>query len=536
MTTPTTESPESTGPGESPTDEPVERAEIGRPFVRPGRLGVLAALVVVLALLGGWSVLAVVGAVLVMIFFHELGHFLAARRAGMRVTEFFIGFGPRIWSFRRGDVEYGLKAIPAGAYVKIIGMSNLEEVEPSEEAGTYRQKPYRQRLLVAVAGSGMHFIMALILLYVAFVAIGVPDATHWAVKSPLPGSAAEHAGIRRGDRIVSVAGVTVDTMDQMGAEARRHPGETIEIGIVRDGLRRSIPATLNSRINVFGTVGEDLSLYSPGRNEVYVSAPSTTGVISRSGLREGDHVLAVNGTPVATLADVRAVVDKATSGTLEVRATHGSEAEPGTPITAKVELGSGVSSSAESGFLGVGELPLPQKAGLASGVTQSFSRFGTVASQSVTGLGHFFTPSSLASFASRVFHTAPGETHASQKPESALATAQAGDLRNSNRMTSIVGAIGIGEQVSSSMLGFLLFLAQLNIVIGIFNLTPLLPFDGGHVAVATYEKIRELFRRDGKRYFTDVNKLMPLTYAVVMLLVLVSSMALYLDIADPIKI
>ncbi|MBW3645134.1 MAG: site-2 protease family protein, partial [Actinobacteria bacterium] len=77
-----------------------------------------------------------------MIFMHELGHYLTAKAAGMKVTEFFIGFGPRLWSFRRGETEYGFKAIPAGAYVRIIGMSNLEEIDPAEEDRTYRQKSY----------------------------------------------------------------------------------------------------------------------------------------------------------------------------------------------------------------------------------------------------------------------------------------------------------------------------------------------------------------------------------------------------------
>src|SRR5262245_45718446 len=120
----------------------------------------LAALFGVLILVGVWNirVLMVIFAIAIIIFLHELGHYMAARHADMKVTEFFIGIGPRIWSFRRGEVEYGIKAIPAAAYVRIIGMSNLDEVPPEDEARTYRQKPYRQRMLVAVAGSGMHFL------------------------------------------------------------------------------------------------------------------------------------------------------------------------------------------------------------------------------------------------------------------------------------------------------------------------------------------------------------------------------------------
>ena len=523
-------------PVDAETAEPVERAEIGKPFVRPTRLVVLLGLLTLLGVWRGLPILIVVGSIIAMIFFHELGHYMAARRAGMRVTEFFIGFGPRIWSFRRGDVEYGIKAIPAGAYVKIIGMSSLDEVPEEDETSTYRQKTYGQRMLVAVAGSGMHFIMATILLYVAFMAVGGHDATHWVVDKPLPGSAAERAGIEHGDTIVSVAGVSVSTQPEMGAQARKHPGETVEIGIVRDGMRRSVPATLNSRINVYGTVGEDLALFSPGRGQILVSGTAKTGVLAASGIREDDHITAVNGAPVATLADVRAAVARAKSGTLELGVTR---AVDGTSrsMTTKVALGNAVASSEEQGFLGVGQELVAQRVGPVAAVPKALGMFGHIASASVTGLGHFFTPSSIGAFFDRTVHTAPGETHTSATPQSATATAQAGDARNSNRMTSIVGAVVIGEQITAGSWGdFLVFLASLNIVIGIFNLIPLPPFDGGHVAIATYEKVREMFRRDGKRYFADFNKLLPVAYAVVLLLVLVGTMAIYLDLADPVKI
>ena len=87
--------------------------------------------------------IGVLAAIIAMIMLHELGHFVMAKRAGMKVTEFFLGFGPRLWSFRRGETEYGVKAIPAGGYVRIIGMSNVDEVDPADEERTYRSKPYR---------------------------------------------------------------------------------------------------------------------------------------------------------------------------------------------------------------------------------------------------------------------------------------------------------------------------------------------------------------------------------------------------------
>src|SRR5699024_6450048 len=83
----------------------------------------------------------------------------------------------KIWSFRRGETEYGIKCIPAGAYVKIVGMTNLEDVDPADEARTYRQKSFGQRVAVAVAGSTMHFLMALALIVVALVWVGQPNGS-----------------------------------------------------------------------------------------------------------------------------------------------------------------------------------------------------------------------------------------------------------------------------------------------------------------------------------------------------------------------
>ncbi len=118
------------------------------------------------------DLLIVIVALIVMIMLHELGHFVTAKWSGMKVTEYFLGFGPRLWSFRRGETEYGVKALPLGGYVKIIGMSNLEEVAPEDEPRTYRQQPFRKRLLVAVAGSTVHFILALLLIFTIFVGYG----------------------------------------------------------------------------------------------------------------------------------------------------------------------------------------------------------------------------------------------------------------------------------------------------------------------------------------------------------------------------
>jgi RIP metalloprotease RseP len=119
--------------------------------------------------------LAIVLGIVVLIMAHEAGHYVAAKRAGMKVTEFFLGFGPRVWSFRHGETEYGVKAVPAGGYVRIVGMNNLEEVDPGDEGRTYRQGTFGQRMTVVLAGVTVNILLAIVLFFVVFALRGVPD-------------------------------------------------------------------------------------------------------------------------------------------------------------------------------------------------------------------------------------------------------------------------------------------------------------------------------------------------------------------------
>ena len=175
------------------------------------------------------GILVIVG-IIVIVMIHETGHFLAARRVGMKATEFFFGFGPRLWSTRRGETEYGIKALPLGGYVRIAGMSPLEEIAPEDEGRTYQDKPFWAKSLVVLAGSATHFPLAFLLFYLVASGIGLPARTTTveSVQATLDdGSAtpAAAAGLLPGDTVTLPGGRSHPGVGRPGGRrSRRGPG------------------------------------------------------------------------------------------------------------------------------------------------------------------------------------------------------------------------------------------------------------------------------------------------------------------------
>jgi membrane-associated protease RseP (regulator of RpoE activity) len=387
-----------------------------------GAAGILA-LVTLLALLAAaniWWFVFVVG-VLVAIFMHELGHFVTARWTGMKATQFFIGIGPRVWSFRRGETEYGIRAVPIAAFVRIIGMNNMDEVPPEDEARTYRQQTYPRRMLVITAGSIMHMLMAIVLLFTVYVIDGETAPRDGADIAVADNGPADVAGLLDDDIVVAVDGQRIeDAADLAPAIQANRPGDTITVQVLRDGSLQTIDVPLGSN--------PDES--SPNFGKAYA------GVAIGRAFETIDHGIAASA--------VNAVTD-----------------------------------------------------------------IGPTAWQSVQGVVKVLNPVNVI-------------THLSGDND---------DLET--RPTTLVGVTSVSDDVgrAEGFIGILYLLAVLNVFVGVFNMFPLLPLDGGHAAIATYERLKE---RDGRRYFADVSKLMPVTMVVMTVLAFLFLSGLYLDLTSPI--
>jgi regulator of sigma E protease len=173
------------------------------------------------------------GGFALLIILHELGHFIAAKRVGMRVERFFLFFPPKLWSFRRGETEYGIGAIPLGGFVKISGMSPEEKLPPDVAPRGYYRQPVWKRIVVIGAGPAMNLLISFVLLFA--LAFGVQEATTGVAEVAPKTPAAGH--LRPGDRVVAIDGVRGDQRD-LATQLGKHACA----GKPRDGCRAKTPA------------------------------------------------------------------------------------------------------------------------------------------------------------------------------------------------------------------------------------------------------------------------------------------------------
>jgi membrane-associated protease RseP (regulator of RpoE activity) len=385
--------------------------------VATGILLLFIAAMVTLAIFvaGSRTPLLLVLGIIVMVMLHEFGHYWTAKRSGMKVTEFFIGFGPRLWSFTRGETEYGVKAIPAGGYVRIIGMTNMEEVDPADEPRTFRQGTPGKRLTVILAGVTVNLIIALVLFY-AFIATQGLAGPSTTVDRITLGSAAHAAGLQAGDKIVDIDGAKISDWDQLKSAIERNGGHQLNVVVLRNGERVDLEATPK--------------------------------------VRDGQ------------------------------------------------------------GFLGVGPTTQVRDVGVVQAVPESFKAMGTVFTGFTNLLGDRLSPSGVSTSASQSFTSA---------------TPKSGSQEDLSRPMSLIGITDKGSEIIGNNLWLLvLLLAQISFVLAVFNLLPILPFDGGHAVVVLYEWVASKVRH--RRIYVDYRKLIPVSVVLLIPILFLGLSSMVLDI------
>ncbi len=383
------------------------------------------------------GVLIFVIALLVSISLHEAGHLVTAKAFGMKATKFFIGFGNTVWSFRRGETEYGIKSLPLGGFVDITGMSNLDEVDPADEPRTFRAKPAWERAIVLLAGSFMHFVIGFVLIFAVAAGLGeqntnvisldtcVPHSkTQVNCPASAPKSPALLAGLKTGDRVVAVDGRRVSTWTGLTNQIVKHKyGTTVAFTISRDGRQFTKDITL-----------------------------------ARLKWRKG-------------------------------------------------------------GFLGVETVPFVRE-GLGTAVASTGSQFGQVVVSSVDGLAKL-----------------PSEIPKLFSPNRAKTGGGVSSVVGVSEATGQVIASGVGWQEKVAFV--LLVVASVNIFVGLFNLLPFLPLDGGKLAIVIFEWVRSFFARLRRRPDPgpiDMQRLIPLSVGFLFVFICLGVLLIAADIFNPIQL
>jgi membrane-associated protease RseP (regulator of RpoE activity) len=393
----------------------------------------------------GWLIFLF--ALLFSVMLHESGHFVTAKRFGMKCTRYFIGFGPTVWSTQRGETEYGIKALPVGGFVKITGMTSLDEVDPEDEPRSFRRAPGWQRIIVLAAGSFMHFVLALGLIFGVALAIGISNTT----------------------QLASIA--------------------------------TCVPASEQAITNE-----------ATANGACTASAPQSPA--AAAGLQAGDQVTSFNGVKVGTWDDLTNAIQHA-KPRVQVPITVDRNGQ-----TLRLLITPAAVKGRQGSYLGIVEQPF-MSVGPLGAINYAGSSFGQVITGSVKALGQL--PGAVPKlFAANRSTTAAGN------------------------VSSVVGAARATGQAVASNAGWqykvsfvLLLIASLNIFVGVFNLLPLLPMDGGHIAVVVWERIRAWLARLRGRAdpgLVDYRKLVPVSFSIFLVLVFFGVMLILADIVNPVNI
>ncbi|WP_374945390.1 RIP metalloprotease [Agreia sp.] len=429
------------------------------------------------------GVLVIVVGLAVSIGLHEIGHLVPAKLFGVKVTQYMIGFGPTLWSRRRGETEYGLKAIPMGGYISMIGMfppakaggpvrtastgffntlvQDARDVSAEtigdDDARSFYRLPVWKRIIIMAGGPAMNFVIAIVVFAVVLCGFGMSTTTIGSISqcvlpatserqtceaSDTPGPGVT-AGFEEGDIITAIDGVSVSSWDESTAIIQKSPDKTLSVDVQRAGQKKTL--------TVVPLLAE--------RYEQDVSGNTVLG-------------------------------------------------DDGQAITQKV------------GFVGIG----PKQELIRQSPAAVLPFMGENIANVVNLIVHL--PQRLVDVANAAF--GPGE----RDPDGPISVVGVG--RAAGEIASIE-QVPLGSKVAS-LLGLV---GSLNVALGVINLVPLMPLDGGHIAGALWEGIRRGFATLFKRRDpgpVDTARLMPLTFGVVIVLGAMSALLIYADIVKPINL
>lgn len=411
----------------------------------------------------------------IMVLVHEWGHFIVAKAFGVRVEVFSIGFGTRLWGYKRGDTDYRLSALPLGGYVKMAGDNPLEERKGDPDE--FLSKPRWQRVLIALAGPAMNVVLSIVLIAGIYMRGSKAPAfldRPMILVGVLQDSPAQKAGLMPGDRIVAVNGVKNPTWDQAQLELMSTlPGHSISIEADRNGqqLSFSVPAA-QSMEEVFGYPQDHL----------VVSAVSSGTPAERSGLMAGDVILKVNGITLANGAEFPPIIDKTQSQPIDMDVQRGDRTLQITIRPQEVNAPNG-SPHWQIGVLRTGDL-VERRLSVGAAIVES------------VGMNVLMTRQ-VAYVVVELF-------------------------RGKISLNQLEGPLGIakesGRAAKEGIAELLSLMAMIGVNLAVLNLLPIPPLDGGHILMLFIEGTmrRDMSVRVKERFVTVSMVFLLLVFAIVM--------------------
>jgi regulator of sigma E protease len=384
----------------------------------------------------------------VLVFVHELGHFLAARRLGVRVLTFSLGFGPKIAKVRRGDTEYCISAIPLGGYVKMAGENpdDPRTGRPDE----FLSKTKWERFQILIMGPAMNIILAVVVMAIVLAQgaeVPIYQDQPPVVGAVTPGSPAERVGIQRGDRILTVAGDEVDTWDDLFLAVGTRPDREVALTLLRNGERQSVSLRTDSETRFeIGNIG-----VLPDINPIVASViPGRPA--EKAGLKAGDVVLAVNGERMVTRTQFIEAISR--NGEREIELTIEREEQ-------QLRIRATPYKEGDRGMLGL----------YVSEPTRSFTP-GPLEAIQLSVMRNI-------EFGGLIFKTLGGLFVGETSPRQLMGPVAIAQLS--------------GESAQAGWIALFTLMASISLNLGLLNLLPIPVLDGGHILIMALEGVA---RRD----------------------------------------